>query len=254
MILIGASGYGHDDWVGRFYPEQMPVDDSMAQYAQDFSIVELVSTYHKIPAAVELAKLPTLVPESFAFSVLAHESLLAGELEDVGRFRAGLEPLIETGQLVCIVAPFPQSFEQSSENQELLLRLRDALTGLQLVVEFTNGSWIAEGLSNWLQAHGLCYCCVDLPRLSGLTQPVCWVTGPVAYARFHGRNRAAWQAGASHAERHDYRYDPLELAEWLPKVEQMARSTTTAVVCFCNTPKAQAVESARLLRRMIRAE
>lgn len=254
MIVIGTSGYDHPDWVGQFYGEGTRRDDFLKLYAEEFGMVELASTYFSQPEARETASLQGRVPAAFVFTALVHQSLVAGDLDEAGRFRDGVRPISESGQLVCVVACFPPVFRKCDENQDRLLRLRDALAGLQLVVEFTSGSWIAEGMPNWLRGHGLGYSCVDLPRLPGLAQPVCWVTGPIGYARFRGRNRPAWERGATEAERHDYSYEPLELAEWLPKVEEMDNLVPLTLLCLCNTPRAQAVASARILRRMIAAD
>ena len=254
MILVGTSGYDHPDWVGPYYPEGTTADDLLKLYAADFDMVELASTYERQPAAEEMARLRDVVGDGFVFSALVHQSVPAGELGQAERFREGLRPLWEAGQLACVLAPFPTTFENNRENRDRLLRLRDALAGLPLVVEFTAGGWIAEGMSSWLAENGLGFCCVDLPRRPGLAQPVSWVTGEIGYVRFHGRNRAAWEPAATEVERHDYRYDPLELAEWLPRVEEMDVLAPLIVLCLCNTPRAQAVESARFLRRMLGVE
>jgi uncharacterized protein YecE (DUF72 family) len=254
MILVGMSGYDYGDWVGPFYPEGTWRENLLAIYGNEFGMIELVSTYSRLPAAEEMAALPRQVPAGFQFSALVHHSLVGGELAEADRFREGLRPLDEARQLACVVATFGAEFRYCQENRDQVLRLRDALCTLRLVVEFTSGSWIVEGMSKWLRANGMSYCCVDLPRLPGLAQPLSWVTGPIAYVRFHGRNREAWQAGTTEAERRDYRYDGLELAEWLPKIEEMDKLAALTLLCHCNTPRAQAVESARTLRRMVTVE
>jgi uncharacterized protein YecE (DUF72 family) len=254
MILIGTSRYDHGDRIRPLDPAGTRAADSLAAYADEFGMVELASTRQRQPEAGETALLRGRVPATYRFSALVHESLVRGELAQADRFREGLRPLVESGQLACVVASFGAEFENCEENRDHVTRLRDALAGVQLAVEFTRGSWIAEGMAKWLRANGVCFCCVDLPRLPGFVQPVSWVTGPIAYVRFHGRNLAAWQGGAAEGGRRAYRYDPLELAEWLPKIEEMDKSAPLTLLCLCNTPHAESVESARILRRMLPME
>ena len=48
------------------------------------------------------------------------------------------------------------------------------------------------------------------------------VTAPITYVRFHGRNAAKWWRHEHAHERYDYLYTEGELAEWVPKIRELA--------------------------------
>ncbi len=54
-ILVGTAGYSYDDWIGPFYPKGTSKRDFPDFCAQQFSLVEVNYTYHRIPAARTLA-------------------------------------------------------------------------------------------------------------------------------------------------------------------------------------------------------
>ena len=49
MIRIGTSGWVYDDWIGRFYPPELPKRDWLRFYAARFSTVEINRSYYRLP-------------------------------------------------------------------------------------------------------------------------------------------------------------------------------------------------------------
>ncbi len=41
MIRLGTSGFSYDDWVGGFYPADLPRSQWLSFYAREFATVEL---------------------------------------------------------------------------------------------------------------------------------------------------------------------------------------------------------------------
>ena len=99
-----------------------------------------------------------------------------------------------------------------------------------------------EGLRKWNTA----FVNVDAPRLERLPGPGEQVTSELGYARFHGRNRAAWWQG-DNATRYDYLYSAAELEEWVPRLERLLARVKIALAIFNNHPGGQAVSNARQL-------
>ena len=48
-ILIGCSGWSYPEWDGAFYPAGMDPSDYLAWYAGHFRIVEVDSTFYRVP-------------------------------------------------------------------------------------------------------------------------------------------------------------------------------------------------------------
>ncbi len=254
MILIGTSGYSYPEWRGPFYPQHHPPAHMLAYYAEAFPAVELNATYYRIPTARQMESLARRAGGRLIFAVkgpgeLTHErSKAAGALP---LFREALRPMEAAGALGCVLLQFPFAFQPGPESAAHVLRLRQGLEDLPVIVEFRHRRWVSEDTFAWLRRHGLGFCCVDEPQLPGLLPPEAVATGPVAYVRFHGRNAARWWRHAEAWERYDYLYTEDELAPWIGKIRALESQSTTTFVFFNNHAGAQSVTNARMLRRLL---
>ncbi len=252
MILIGTSGFSYKDWVGPYYPADLPAHEWLSFYAQEFTTCELNFSYYRLPEARTLQQMATKTPAGFLFSVKASKELThERESPPFDRFVAALAPLVEQRKLGCVLAQFPYSFHATSANRDYLRRLREGLGELPAVVEFRNAAWLTDKTFDLLRELQLGYCCVDEPRLEGLLPPIARATGPVAYVRFHGRNAAKWWQHEEAWERYDYSYTPEELAEWVPKIKQLDQAAPLTLVFTNNHWRGQAVATARQLKLML---
>ena len=71
---------------------------------------------------------------------------------------------------------------------------------------------------------------VDQPLFSDSVKPADTVTGPLAYARLHGRNYEKWFAHAESWERYNYLYSKDELEPWVERIERMSKEKETYVI------------------------
>jgi uncharacterized protein YecE (DUF72 family) len=81
-------------------------------------------------------------------------------------------------------------------------------------------------------------------------KPADTVTGPVAYARLHGRNYEKWFAHAESWERYNYLYSREELRPWVSRIETMAQSKETYVITN-NHFRGQAIANAGDLKEAL---
>ena len=223
-VLIGTSGFSYKDWVGPVYPKGLPKPEWLPFYANQFSTCELNFSYYRIPAVHTLERMAAKVPEGFLFTVKAYKGITHEREEpepQMEQFAAALVPLIEAKKFACVLAQFPYSFHANQANREYIKRVREGFEGLPVVVEFRSREWISERTFDELRALDLGFCCVDQPRFKNLVPPVAVATGPVAYVRFHGRNRAKWWQHDEAWERYDYTYRDEELVEWVDKIRQL---------------------------------
>ena len=254
MIYVGTSGYSYEDWVGPYYPEDLPKKDWLSFYAKEFSTCEVNFTYYRIPDAWTLERMARKTPPHFIFTVKAHQDMThqrEGNEAVFEQFVKALRPLLERGQLGCVLAQFPYSFHANQENRDYLRLFRERLLDLPVVVEFRNARWISPRTFELLRECDLGFCCVDQPRLKGLIPPVAEVTSSVAYVRFHGRNAAKWWQHEQAWERYDYTYSREELLEWVPRIERLDREVEQTFVFANNHWRGQAVDTARQLKLLL---
>ena len=95
---------------------------------------------------------------------------------------------------------------------------------------------------------------VDGPQgFKSSVPPVVAAPSPdLAIVRFHGRRGATWEAkGVQTVERFRYLYDETELADWAPRVRDIAAQARDTHVlfnnCYANYGSTNALELARLL-------
>jgi len=254
MIYVGTSGYSYEDWVGPYYPEDLPKKDWLSFYAREFSTCEVNFTYYRIPDPWTLERMARKTPPHFIFTVKAHQDMThqrEGNEAVFEQFVKALRPLLERGQFGCILAQFPYSFHANQENRDYLRLFRERLPDLPVVVEFRNARWISPRTFELLRECDLGFCCVDQPRLKGLIPPVAEATSSVAYVRFHGRNAAKWWQHEHAWERYDYTYSREELLEWVPKIERLDREAEQTFVFANNHWRGQAVDTARQLKLLL---
>src|SRR5438105_898324 len=155
---------------------------------------------------------------------------------------------------------YPRWFTPKDSNREELTAARRRLPDFDLCVEFRNGRWLADDEADrtfeFLESQNLAYVCVDEPQgFDSSLPPVVAVTSDLAVVRFHGRNAETWTADVPSASfRFRSRYEPAELEEWLPRIEELAGSAQEIHVLMNNCYRDHAVDNASEIARLLRGE
>ncbi|HWN81393.1 MAG TPA: DUF72 domain-containing protein [Candidatus Udaeobacter sp.] len=254
QILVGTSGWSFPDWIGRFYPLGLPRTDMLGYYAEHFPIVEVNSTYYRIPPPAVTEQMARKTPPGFRFTVkgpheLTHEQRL--DPEAMAAFRECLLPLAESGKLDGVLLQFPWSFRPGPASWELLGGARRAIADVPLTIEFRHEGWAQPSTFNRLRELDLGYCVVDEPKLPGLMPPLVETTSPIGYVRFHGRNSQNWWAREGGRDRYDYLYSDAELREWTVKIHELAQRAEKVYVFFNNCHAGQAARNAALMQELL---
>jgi uncharacterized protein YecE (DUF72 family) len=257
-ILIGTSGFYYDDWKGAFYPEDMPAGEYLSYYSRRFKTLELNFSYYKIPDSRQSAKMLENSGGSLEFTVkvfrqLTHEISDRSIKEVLPLFIKGISPLIDGKQLGPVLLQFPQSFHYTVENRFYLKSVLEALTDLQVAVEFRQKEWLRDSVYKTLEDMRVAFVCVDEPLLPSLIPKIMITTSDTGYIRFHGRNKKDWY-GTDSRTRYDYLYSDEELKEWVPEILAMAEKTKKLFVFFNNHARAQAVTNAGMLINLLGKE
>ncbi len=255
MFRVGTSGFSYADWKGHFYPRGIQERDMLAFYADRYPMVEINSTYYKVPSAKNMETMASKVPPEFEFVIKAHRSITHERVEpdeSLPPFLEAIEPINEAGKLGCLLFQFPGSFRHSEENTSFLADLRNNLPrAWPSVIEFRHSSWLRGKMYEALTAMGLGFVNCDMPSIRGLMPPTDVVTSDIGYVRLHGRNTGSWYDHDQAWERYDYLYSDQDIVEWVPRLMDIARRASKTYVVFNNHPRGQSAQNADTMRRKL---
>lgn len=251
-IKIGTSGYSFDDWQPSFYPVGLPKGKRLDFYQTHFPVVEINSTYYRIPHPAVMANMTKKTKPDFEFIIKANQGLThrrqEAQLTTPG-FLEAVKPIADQGQLHGILAQFPWSFGYSAANLDYLSACCDLMVPHSLYVEFRHDSWFRRETYQMMRRRGIGFVSVDAPHLPGLPPSELIATTDTAYVRLHGRNDRKWWAGGS--LRYDYLYNRDELREWKSKIQDLRGDLKKVYIFFNNCHLGQAVQNAREMTEFI---
>ncbi|RCW45790.1 uncharacterized protein YecE (DUF72 family) [Halopolyspora algeriensis] len=288
-LLVGTASWTDRTLIasGWYPPEANTPAKRLEFYAGTFPLAEVDATYYGLPAERTAALWVQRTPEHFTFNVKAFSlftqhptkpSALPKDLRSATehidrknvylrdldphvvdelwqRFLGALAPLYEAGKLGAILLQFPQWFPIGRTNKQYLLECRDRVAPMPVCVEFRNYTWMQERnreeTLEFLSSHGLPYVVVDMPQgHTSSIPPVVAATADLAVVRFHGRSER-WTS-RDIEERFGYKYSHRELAEWAPRLRELADSATTTHVvmnnCYRDYAQTNAADLAELVR------
>jgi uncharacterized protein YecE (DUF72 family) len=235
-ILLGTSGWDYPEWVGKVYPPR-GATDKLRYYAQLFPIVEVNSTFYRLPPPTVAASWVRRTPGRFRFAAkfpqtITHDLKLVGTDEELRRFLAVLKPLRDAGKFAAALLQLPPSlpFEAGIVRTFYASLPPD----LPVAVEFRERSWLVDESYALLKEFGLAHVIVDGPHLP----PVLTVTAPFAYVRWHGHGNPIW---------YDYTYSADELSAWIPRVRTLAENASEVYGFFNNHFRGDAATNGRSL-------
>ncbi|MBQ0981278.1 MULTISPECIES: DUF72 domain-containing protein [Micromonospora] len=286
-ILVGTAS-----WTDRtlldsgWYPQTADTPEKrLAYYARQFPLVEVDATYYSPPAEATAKLWAERTPAGFTFNIKAF-SLLTGHPTRVSalykdlrpetdkknvypddlpaqsyeevwtRFLSALDPLVEAGKLGALLFQFPPWFTIKRANKQYLLEVAKRCAPLRPVYEFRHASWFdgdnADETLAFLREHKLPYVCVDMPQghRSSLP-PILAATADLAVVRFHGHSDK-WTSKDIH-EKFGYHYSKRELADWAPKLRELADEAGQTHVLMNNCYRDYAQTNAKTLAGLLDA-
>jgi uncharacterized protein YecE (DUF72 family) len=255
-IRVGPAGWSYTDWEGTVYPKHGSKFDALAYLASFFDTIEINSPFYRIPPASHakswlrrVESNPDFKFTTKVFRGFTHEkaTLLA---DDVKAFRNYLDPLMEGGRLGALLLQFPWSFKDTPESRVKLVDLFTAFKDYPKSLEVRHASFQNDEFFSFLNEHDVGFVNVDQPLFGDSVKPSDIVVGPVAYARFHGRNYEKWFAHSETWERYNYLYSESELEPWVDRINSMAQNKDTYVITN-NHFRGQAVVNAGELKRSL---
>lgn len=259
MIRIGTCSWADEGLLSSWYPPSVrTAAERLAHYAARFDVVEADSPFYRLPTPETTARWAERTPPGFTFFVKASGEMTghrpADRDEAFRAFREAVAPLEAAGKLRGVLLQYPPWVAKSREAAREILLARDLLDPLPALVEFRHASWLVEEelptTIELCERNGLALVSLDAPP--NALPRVAAATGPLAYVRFHGRNRDTWfRKTKTSAERFDWLYGREELAEWVEPLRRLASEAEEVYALFNNNRDDFAPRSAQLLRGLL---
>lgn len=221
-LHIGTSGWSYaKDWRGVFYST---TSSMLKQYLALFETAEINSTFYALPKANFIRHLQR-VPDGKFFTAklpkkVTHDNRLdlSGEGGEVlSKYYELLHPVKDKIPILLIQLP-PWSLESMADLESFFAGLDSRF---RHAIEFRHESWLVPEVWSLLETYEIAHVIVDEPLL-----PIdLRITTDFSYIRWHGHGDRPW---------YKYRYEEEELREWLPRLEEVTRSSQATFGYFNN--------------------
>lgn len=237
-VYFGCSGFYYHDWIGRFYPEDLPVNEWLPYYAQQFNSVEINSSFYHLPSRKTLKHWYEVTPTSFRITLkgsryVTHIRKMINVKEALKRFYALADILDD--KLGCILWQLPANLQYNQQRLATFCKMLS--TAYTNVIEFRHPSWYVTKTYETLRQHNITCCTVSAP---GLPETIGKTTNAV-YVRFHGKK--SW---------YDYLYNKRELRDWVDRIHSQKPKIVYAY--FNNDFDAHATVNCLSFAKMITTE
>src|SRR5258708_9789748 len=236
QIRVGPAGWSYKDWEGTVYPPNGSRCDHLDYLASFFDTIEISSPFYRIPPPTHAKSWVRRVAANpdFKFTTKVFRGFTHDDSQrvsgDVKAFRDYLDPLAEANRLGAVLLQYPWSFKDGEESRHRLTTLFSDLDGYPLALEVRHATFQNEEFFRFLNEHSVAWVNLDQPLFHDSVKPSDMTTGPIAYARLHGRNYEKWFSHGESWERYNYLYSKEELAPWVDRIQTMAEAKETYVV------------------------
>ncbi|MDB6019035.1 MAG: hypothetical protein JWR19_3524 [Pedosphaera sp.] len=288
-ILVGTASWTDPGFVADWYPKWVSAADRLRWYAEHFPLVEVDSTFYRIPVARFVERWSEQTPDPFVFDVKLHQLLSrhstrpellppdlrakaavkgkrveltpALEAAVTKRFLAGVQPLEESGKLGALLLQLSPSFDPNNHQLSELDSLLKLLKGRRVAIELRNRRWVAAGqlaqTEAWFKQHKVSFVLVDAPddpHFMIMPKLDLVTNRKLAYLRAHGRNARSYIAGRTVAARFAYDYNKKELEEMAQRALNIAQHAGEIHLVFNNNASNFAPKAATAIQNILRQE
>jgi uncharacterized protein YecE (DUF72 family) len=179
---VGTSGFSYDEWIGSFYPEDLPGAGRLAFYAARLPAVEINNTFYRMPKAAVLEGWAAQAGPGFRFALKAPRRIThAKAAEDTSEAAAHLFRV--AGALGDALGPV--LFQLPPWARKDLGRLRAWLDaapeGRRVALEVRHPSWLDDDVQALLRERGAALCAADFDEPERKVPLV--ATAPFGYLR-----------------------------------------------------------------------
>ena len=203
QLYLGTTSWSNEDWEGLVYPQGCASQDYIEHYSRVFGVVEVDSTWYRIPSERMVEGWLRRTPQHFKFAakvprIVTHEKGMVdcgAEMEEflavMGRLRERLGPLLLQFEYVARGRD-AREYESGEDFCERLSRFLPTLPTdeIDFVVEVRNGKWVGRKLVDLLAQHRVCMALTSYYTMPDIAEVRKKLLNPVSagflYVRFLG--------------------------------------------------------------------
>jgi uncharacterized protein YecE (DUF72 family) len=186
-IHFGTLSWTYPDWMGSFYAPGTKPADYLSVYSRVFDLVEVDSSFYRIPSPSTVKQWRAKTPDHFRFTAklpgkITHEGRLVGIDQQLERFE---NTMMELGdKLACLIAQLPPNSKMESDFSKLETFLEKTNPRIRYAIEFRNKSWLTEETFKLLSRKRVCFVWSVTERIDDLAPKI---TTDFIYLRFMGK-------------------------------------------------------------------
>ena len=182
MIYVGTSGFIYTNWVGDFYPLDMPKYKYFEYYVKYFNSLELNSTFYRFPKITTMRNWKYKIKNNFKLSIKAnriitHTKKLKCDKNYIDEFLSTVSILGD--KLGAILFQLPPSLKFDLDRLENFIKQLDP--HLKYAIEFRNNFWYNDNTYELLKKANIALVWHDFNQEFNFTK-----TADFEYIRFHG--------------------------------------------------------------------
>ena len=182
-VNIGTSGWSYKHWRGNFYPDNLTEKQYLKYYSENFSTVEINSSFYHLPLESTITHWAETVPQDFIFSVKAsryitHMKKLTDPEKSVELFFERIEAFKD--KLGPILFQLPPHFEFNPERLKSFLEVLPE--NYKYAFEFRDTSWFNPLTYDLLKEKNIAFCIYKLGDFYSPQE----ITSDFVYIRCHG--------------------------------------------------------------------
>jgi len=165
-IKTGCSGWSYNQWVGPFYPPGTKSSYYLKIYSRIFDLVEVDSTFYRVPGESTMNAWKNSTPDDFTFTVkipksVTHDSRLKNVEKEVSPF---IERMALLGKkLGCVLIQLPPSLSYGEGYPRLKQLLERLPSNPKFAVEFRHDSWFRDEVFFLLREKGVTLAWSEIP-------------------------------------------------------------------------------------------
>jgi uncharacterized protein YecE (DUF72 family) len=242
-IRIGCSGWSYKDWLGTFYPNDLPARDYLKFYSKAFDCVEIDSSFYRVPLPTIVEQWRRITPDDFLFTAkfpkkITHDNKLENFEPYLARFYSVMSKFED--KLGPLIVQLPPSIKLDKHRNVLENFLSKLDPKFKHAIEFRHKSWFTSETYQMLSRYNIAMAW----SLNQYVETPAETTANFVYLRMVGERDITQFTGIQKDR-------SVEMKEWANKLEKKNTVYDGAFIFFNNHFAGFGPESVNEFRRLL---